>query len=165
MSDIPPCFLPGTLIEVPSYDMDMRTFVDVYDVCEGDSIVTEDGRIVDILNVVNINLPTSVMCPLDDDLYVTLTQPVRRIQERVSRIRRPWNIARDLNKVGRIPGGVVGRNLILSDGGSMIRTLRWECVTLGHGIADNETMADSYWGTQAVVQDFLYYHRVGRRYL
>ena len=160
MSDnIPPCFLPGTLVEVPSYDVDTRRFKDIYDLSKGDTIVTEDGRYVSILDVVNLHLPTSAMCPLDDDLCVTLTQPVRRIQERVSRIRRPWSIARDLQTIGRIPNGIVGRNLILSGGGSMIRTGRWECVTLGHGIADNDVTADFYWGTRAVVKDFLDFQR------
>jgi hypothetical protein len=153
---IPPCFLPGTLIEIPSHDTRTRQFTDICKVCEGDSVVTEDGRVVCIKHIVHMKLPTSALCPLDDDLYVTLTQPVRRIQEKVSRIRKPWNFARDLRTFGRIPRDTIGRNLILSDGGSMIRTKRWECVTLGHGIADNEITADSYWGTQDVVQDVLY---------
>jgi hypothetical protein len=158
---IPPCFLPGTLVEVPSNDTDTRTFEDIYKLNEGDAIVTEDGRYVYVKHIVNFNLPTSIMCPLDDDLLVTLTQPVRRIQERLSRIRKPWSVAKDLHTIGRIPRGIDGRNLILSDGGSMIRTHRWECVTLGHGIADNDVTADNYWGTQSVVQDFLYYQNGG----
>lgn len=151
----PPCFLPGTLVEVPPFEIGVRRFVPIEALCENDEVITEDNRVVSVRAVVSIQLPTSAMCPLDNDLYVTVTQPVRRIQEKMSRRRKPWIKAGDLNTIARIPNGVSGWNLILNDGGSMIRTQRWECVVLGHGIADNDVTADQYWGSQAVVWDLV----------
>lgn len=159
-STIPPCFLRGTLVEVPSGDENVyRRFVPIETLKEGDKVVTEDGRIVGVQYVVQLQLPTAVSCPLDDDLTVTLPQPVRRIQERISRIRNPWSFAKDLRRLGRVPTDEMGWNLVLQDGGSMIRTRRWECVTLGHGIVDNDVTADSYWGTQSVVNDYEYFQK------
>lgn len=151
----PPCFLPGTLVEVPSFEFGTRRFLPMNTLCENDEVITEDNRVVTIKAVVSIPLSTSAMCPLDDDLYVTVSQPVRRIQERLSRRRKPWVKAGDLNTLARIPKDTYGWNLILNDGGSMIRTQKWECVILGHGIADNDVTADQYWGSQAVVWDLV----------
>lgn len=48
-------------------------------------------------------------------------------------------------------------NLVLTSG-HMVRCKGYECVTLGHYLKDNDVVAHSYFGTDAVVDDIAAEH-------
>lgn len=156
-----PFFCSGTAVEIPNYSSSgERCFYTIENLKKGDEIVSEDGRIVKVRALIELKLHNSIAHTIDYDLITSPFQPVRRIQERVSRRRLPWKLSKDIGSSYRIPHGLQVWNLLLEDGGSMIRTHNWECVVIGHGIVDNPVTCDPYWSTNSAISDLVYLYKL-----
>lgn len=150
MYGIPPCLLAGTIIQTPN-----GKGIPIEELKSGDIVCVSHGERGVIENVYKIQLNSSITCPLAPDLVVSYSQPVRKIMPRVSRKTYPWHIAGELKHIGRNTGNI-GWMIVLKNGRGIIQVREWECVTLGHGIADDPIVAHPYWSTQQAVKDIQY---------
>jgi hypothetical protein len=150
MDGVPPCFLLGTIIQTPN-----GTGIPIELLRSGDIVCVSNGRSGVIKQVFKIQVNSSVSCPLSYDLVVTSSYPVRRIMNRVSRKTHPWRIAGELKHIGRLVGNT-GWMIVLENGEGIVSTSEWECVTLGHGIADDPITAHPYWSTAMAIRDMEY---------
>ena len=146
-----PCFLLGTYIVCPCENESVK-YIPVQLLKSGDCVYVGQGRIGTIQRIYRVPLQTSISCPLADDLVVSYHQVCRKMMNRVSRKSHPWRVAGELMRIGRAPESH-GYLIVLSGGESIVRTREWECLTIGHGVADDPITADPYWSTPSPLYD------------
>lgn len=150
MDDIP-VFLRGTFLKSVN-----DTYIPIEQLRNGDPVIVRYGNVGRVKIVRKIKAITSISCPLAPDLVVSHTQPVCRTVERVSRNTSRVCFAGELKHIGRNTGND-GWLIVLDDGEGIVQTRKWECTTIGHGIAHDPVIAHPYWSTQNAIYDMEYY--------
>lgn len=156
MNEIP-CLLLGTCLQVPTSDGRIQS-VPIQHLYARNHVCIGQDRIGMIKHIYRVPLESSIACPIDEDLVVSYHQVLRKRLPYNTRKTMSWKRAGDLMKLSKAPESF-GYLIVLEDGESIVRTRNWECLTIGHGVADDPIAWDPYWGTQSAISDLESFHR------